>query len=121
MTFPAKAAIVSALAAIPIEWVNFRYLAFPIDVGYENPNWFQQVTGAEWVLLHLPGLWLLRWLDRTGYTRWESLALFGSGYIDTVLVLLFAILLVRWISGLTGRRVVQPGTGRPGGRASRTV
>jgi hypothetical protein len=135
MKFPAKAALVSALVALPVEWVNYRYFAFPIDVGYENPTWFQQVTGAEWVLLHLPGLRLLRWLDRSEHTRWEPLALFGSGYIDTMVLLLLAVLLVHWISGLRGRRVVQPGTGRPvpfgsaagadsrkaGSRASRTV
>lgn len=107
MKFPAKAALISALAAIPMEWVNYRYLAFPIDVGYENPTWFQQVTGTEWVLLHFPGLKLMMWLDRSGHRRWESFVLFAGGYIDTALLLFLAILLIRRIARLKRRPTAQ--------------
>ncbi len=82
----AKIAAILAVIAVPVEWFNYRYLAFPIDVGYENPTWFQQVTGTEWVLLHFPGLRLLGPLESHGLRRFEWPALLVSGYIDTFLI-----------------------------------
>ena len=67
----AKIAAILAVIAVPVEWFNYRYLAFPIDVGYENPTWFQQVTGTEWVLLHFPGLRLLGPLESHGLRQFE--------------------------------------------------
>jgi hypothetical protein len=107
MKYPVKVALISALVALPLEWVNYRYFAFPIDVGYVNPTWFQQVTGAEWVLLHLPGLRLWDWLEHRGHSELVPAAIFASGYIDTVLLLFLALLLTHWISGLRRRRPAQ--------------
>jgi hypothetical protein len=101
--FAAKAGLTSALVAMPVEWVNYKYFAFPIDVGYENPTWFQQVTGTEWVLLHLPGLWLAGWLDGRGHHQWIVPVMLFSGYLDTLVVLLLTSLAVRWISGMRHR------------------
>lgn len=102
----AKIAAILAVIAVPVEWINYRYLAFPIDVGYENPTWFQQVTGTGWVLLHFPGLRLLGTLESHGLQRFEAPALVISGYLDTFLVAFLAILLFRWIA----RRTKRPAT-----------
>jgi len=108
MKFAAKAAIVTAIVAAPLEWVNFRYFAFPIDVGYENPAWWQQVTGVEWVLLHLPGLWALLWLDKTGHPALGAVAVVAGGYLDTFLLLFVLVLLVHWMGQLMRRRTPEP-------------
>ena len=98
----AKIAGIVALIAVPVELVNGVYCAFPIDVGYENPTWFQQVTGAEWVLLHYPGLRLLTPLESHGLGQLEWPAILVSGYLDTFLLAFLAILLFRWIAGRAG-------------------
>ena len=108
MKFAAKAAIVTAVVAAPLEWVNFRYFAFPIDVGYENPTRWQQVTGAEWVILHLPGLRLGLWLDDKGYRGLAAGSIVAGGYLDTFLLLFVLALLVHWIGRLTRRRTAEP-------------
>ncbi len=94
----ARIAAIIAVIAVPIEWVNYRYLAFPIDVGYENPTWFQNVTGTEWLMLHFPGLMLLPPLERHGFHRLLAPTLVISGYLDTFLIAFLAVLLFRWVA-----------------------
>lgn len=94
----AKIAAILAAVVVPVELLNDRFCAFPIDVGYENPTWFQQMTGTEWVLLHYPGLRLLMPMENHGFQRLEWSAVLMSGYLDTFLVAFLAILLFRWIA-----------------------
>jgi hypothetical protein len=91
------------LLAIPVEVVNFFFLAFPIDVGLpEDASWLEKLAGSQWVILHLPGLRLLDWFDRMGLSRLGIFAVFASGYLDTVLVLIVGIFAFRWFRRLTG-------------------
>jgi hypothetical protein len=94
----AKIAAILAAVAVPVELLNDRFFAFPIDVGYENPTWFQQVTGTEWVLLHYPGLRLLAPMENHGFQRLEWSTVLISGYLDTFLIAFLGILLFRWLA-----------------------
>ena len=89
------------LAALAIELVNWFLLAFPIDVGYPpDAPWYIQLSGAQWVLLHLPGLHSLAWFEKVagchqfnvvmGCRRVDTVVLFAGGYLTTAL-LIFAV------------------------------
>jgi hypothetical protein len=93
---------IALLAALPIELVNFFFLAFPIDVGYPpNTPWYIQLIGLQWVALHLLGLFSLSWFEKTfgcsqlnvvmGCRRVDISVLFAAGYLTTVL-LVFAVM-----------------------------
>jgi hypothetical protein len=99
----ARIAAILAAVAVPVEWLNNRYCSFPIDVGYEHPTWMQQLTGTEWTLLHSPGLLLMAVLEGHGLRKLESPALILSGYLDTFLLALLTVLLVRWVARRRGR------------------
>src|ERR1700678_1054732 len=95
MSWLKKRIILALVVAIPLELVNFFFLAFPIDVGLpDDAPWYAQALGAEWVLLHLPGLRLTSWLDPyPSSPKIEIVVWMLSGYIDTALVLLAFILI----------------------------
>ena len=111
MKWPIKTALLAALA---IEAINFWLLAPPIDVGYPPGSpWYINLIGFQWVIVHLPGLRLLDWLERVsgcqqlnivmGCRRVDIFVLFVSGYLDTALLLIAVIFGFRWIPHLARR------------------
>jgi hypothetical protein len=111
LKWPIGAALLAALA---VETINFWVLAPPIDVGYPpGTPWYINLIGFQWVILHLPGLRSLDWLERVfgcqqrnivmGCRRVDILVLFVSGYLDTALLLIAVVLGFRWIPLLARR------------------
>ena len=93
-----KRLLLIALAlALPVEAINLTFLAPPLDVGYaDGTPWYVQWIGLQWVLLHLPALWwFTNWLGQAGLQQWNVPALFLTGYIETVLVLTAAMVVLR--------------------------
>jgi hypothetical protein len=89
-----KSILIALVIAIPVELVNFFFFAFPIDVGLsDDAPWYAQALGAEWVLLHLPGLWLARWFDPYASSAALRVILLLSGYVDTSLLFIAGILI----------------------------
>jgi hypothetical protein len=105
-----KRILIAALVAIPLELVNFFFFAFPIDVGLsDDAPWYTQALGAEWVLLHLPGLRLTSWLDPyPSSPNLERAVWMLSGYVDTVLVLVAGILVVWGLKRWRAKRSAKP-------------
>lgn len=94
-----KIALISLAAAIPAEAVNFWLFPFPIDVGLpDDATWYEKLIGFQWVILHLPGLYLTRWL--TGH---PSFVIFVCGYLDTALLFTAASFCFNWIFHLARR------------------
>ena len=90
---------IALLAALAIETVNFRFLAPPIDVGYEpGTPWYIQIIGLQWVLIHLAALRLMDHVERiagchqnnvvAGCSRVDTILFFVSGYLTTALLLI---------------------------------
>ena len=101
VTSPIQLAPVGALL---IEALNLRFFAFPIDVGLpDSTPWYGRLLADQWLLLHLPGVVSLGWLDRIGLERFDSFVLFVSGYLETVLLLIAAIVFWEWIRMLSTR------------------
>jgi hypothetical protein len=94
-----------ALAAIPIEIVNFVFAMFPVDVGFApDTSWYRKAAGYEWLFMHWPGLWLSSPMIGT---RLEWLMPFlwaASGYIDTVVVIMTGILVLRFFRDVKTRQ-----------------
>jgi hypothetical protein len=89
MISPINLALVGGLL---LEAINLRFCAFPIDVGLPaNIPWYTRLLADQWLLLHLPGVVSLGWLNRLGLERFDSFALFLSGYVETVLLLVAGI------------------------------
>jgi hypothetical protein len=98
---PIKLALVGALL---IEALNLRFFAFPIDAGLPaSIPWYTRLLADQWLLLHLPGVVSLGWLDRLGLTRYDSFVLFVSGYLETVLLLIAGIVFWEWIRDMSAR------------------
>jgi hypothetical protein len=98
---PIKLALVGALL---IEALNLRFFAFPIDVGLPaSIPWYTRLLADQWLLLHLPGVVSLGWLDRLGLARYDSFVLFVSGYLETVLLLIVGIVFWEWIRDRSAR------------------
>ncbi len=96
---PIKLALVGALL---IEALNLTFFAFPIDVGLPaSIPWYTRLLADQWLLLHLPGVVSLGWLDRLGMARYDSFVLFVSGYLETVLLLIAGIVFWEWIRDLS--------------------
>lgn len=105
-----KVAKIALVVAIPIEIANFFLAGFPLDIGFEPADpWYDKVIGYQWLVLHFPGVMLVRWLDGTGLRKWfgsripwmslETLyhsVLFVSGYLDTIFLVLAGLLAFRW-------------------------
>jgi hypothetical protein len=111
MSWLKKRIILALVVAIPLELVNFFFLAFPIDVGLpDDAPWYAQALGAEWVLLHLPGLRLTSWLDPyPSSPNIEAIVWMLSGYIDTALVLIAGILIYWAVRCFVTKHFVKPG------------
>lgn len=82
--------LLALLLGIPLEVVNFRLYAFPIDVGLRpDAGWFTQIMAVRWLILHWLGLRAVVWFHAPyRYLMWCFLA---GGYIE-VSILLFLIL-----------------------------
>jgi len=106
-----RRSIVFALAlAVPIELLNFFVFPYPIDVGLpDDASWLQRLVGAQWIVLHWPGLRLLEWLGAVGGQRLAIPGLFASGYIDTVMVILASALFVMWLRRLASKHGMATG------------
>ena len=103
---PAKLALIVALM---IEALNLRFCGFPLDVGLPaNVPWYTRLLADQWLVLHLPGVVSLSWLDRLGLHRFDYFALFLSGYVETVLLLIACIALFQWIRDATTRDSTEP-------------
>jgi hypothetical protein len=92
---PINLALVGGLL---IEAINLRFCAFPINVGLPaNIPWYTRLLADQWLLLHLPGVVSLGWLGRLGLERFDTFALFLSGYLETVLLFIAGIVLWQWV------------------------
>jgi uncharacterized membrane protein YedE/YeeE len=105
-----NAAKIAFVVAIPIEIANFLLAGFPLDTGFEPADpWYDKVIAYQWLVLHFPGVMLVRLLDGTGLgkqlvarIKWMSpetlygSVLFVSGYLDTILLVLVGMLAFRW-------------------------
>jgi hypothetical protein len=100
-----KRIFIALAVAVPLELVNFFFFAFPIDVGLpDDAPWYAQALGAEWVLLHLPGLRLTSWLDPYPSSQKFVFAVWMlSGYVDTALVMIAGILVFAWVQRLRAK------------------
>ena len=109
-----KLVIFAVLAAMPIEVLNFMVAGAMFDPGPADPRWRWKLISFEWAFLHMPGLLLLPFFERVsgcmqlnipgncGHV--DAFAIFGIGYLDTVLLLLLLIFGFRWL-----RWLIQPG------------
>jgi hypothetical protein len=103
---PIKLVLVGALL---IEALNLRFCAFPIDVGLPaDAPWYARLLTDQWLLLHLPGVVSLGWLNRLGLERFDTFVLFLSGYLETVLLLIAGIVFCQWIRDLSTRDAGRP-------------
>lgn len=77
------------IAALPIEAVNFWVVGYPADTHSVSRVSQYAAVALQWYVLHLPGIIAS---DRSIYLREhaaiDSVVLFISGYIGTVLLLL---------------------------------
>jgi hypothetical protein len=97
------------VGALLIEALNLRFFAFPMDVGLPaSIPWYTRLLADQWLLLHLPGVVSLGWLDRLGLERYDSFVLFVSGYLETVLLLIAGIVFFQWILDLSTRDAERP-------------
>jgi hypothetical protein len=61
------------VGALLIEALNLRLFAFPMDVGLPaSIPWYTRLLADQWLLLHLPGVVSLGWLDRLGLASSSS-------------------------------------------------
>ena len=95
------------VAAIPIEVLNARLADAMFDPGPAPTDWGSILLAYEWGILHLPGLLLARLLHWYGPT-WPWL-LFGSGYLDTALLLVAIILVLGRLQRYLARIIHRPG------------
>ena len=103
---PIKLALVGALL---IEALNLKFFAFPIDAGLPaSIPWYTRLLADQWLLLHLPGVVSLGWLDRLGLARYDSFVLFVSGYLETVLLMIAGIVFWEWIRDRSIRDSARP-------------
>jgi hypothetical protein len=91
---PIKLALVVALL---VEALNLKFCAFPVDTGLPATiPWYTRLLADQWLLTHLPGVVSLGLLHRLGLQRFDYFALFVSGYLETVLLLVVCIGLYQW-------------------------
>jgi hypothetical protein len=103
---PIKLVLVGALL---IEALNLKLFAFPMDAGLPaSIPWYTRLLAGQWLLLHLPGVVSLGWLDRLGLERYDSFVLFVSGYLETVSLLIAGIVFFQWIRDLSTRDAERP-------------
>jgi hypothetical protein len=106
MRSPIKLVLVGALL---IEALNLKLFAFPMDAGLPaSIPWYTRLLAGQWLLLHLPGVVSLGWLDRVGLERYDSFVLFVSGYLETVSLLIAGIVFFQWIRDLSMRGARRP-------------
>jgi hypothetical protein len=99
---PIKLALVVALL---MEALNLKFCAFPIDAGLPATiPWYTRLLADQWLLIHLPGVVSLGLLHRLGLQRFDYFALFVSGYLETVLLLVVCFGLYQWIREASMRR-----------------
>jgi hypothetical protein len=92
-----------------IEALNLRFFAFPTGVGLPaSIPWYTRLLADQWLLLHLPGVVSLGWLDRLGLERFDSFVLFVSGYLETVTLLVAGIVFCQWIRDISTRQPAEP-------------
>jgi hypothetical protein len=100
-----RSIFIALVLAVPVELLNFFVFPYPIDVGLpDNASRLQQFVGAQWLLLHWPGLRLLDWLGDVAGNRVAILGLFIGGYIDTAVLIFAAALLAMWARHLASTR-----------------
>lgn len=106
MGSPIQLALVVSLL---LEALNLKFCAFPIDVGLPaNIPWYTRLLADQWLLLHLPGVVSLGWLERLDLQRFDTFALFLSGYLETLLLLIAGIVLFQWIRDVSRRHSAGP-------------
>jgi hypothetical protein len=91
------------VAAIPAEAANFLFAGFPIDTGFPaDTSWYVKLIAYQWLYLHWWGWLLVFKIDDAGF---EKLIVHGklgdfillvSGYLDTVLLILAGIFVLRY-------------------------
>jgi hypothetical protein len=96
------ALIFALLVAIPVDALNFWVFPYPIDVGLpDDATLLEKLIGAQWVILHWPGLYLSDWFDSTSSPTWRTdFVLFVSGYFDTVLLIIAFFGVFWWLRHL---------------------
>jgi hypothetical protein len=90
--------------AMPIEAANMYFRGTSVDARFSiGPLSLEKLLGYQFEFLHWPGLYVSGWLDRIGFSQVDFVAIGASGYIDTVLLLIACIFVLRW-SRPKGRR-----------------
>jgi hypothetical protein len=90
---------------MPLEVANFFLAGFPLDTGFDTAaTWFEKV-GYQWLVLHSPGVWLIVRLFDKGVRieKFSDIVLFVSGYLDTVLLILIGIAVLRCFRHLASK------------------
>jgi hypothetical protein len=91
-------------AAIPIEAVNFWVFPFPIDVGLpDDATLLQKTIGAQWLILHWPGMYLADWFEPVGSPGYTGFVVFFGGYLSTALLIIAGIFCFQWFRHLAGK------------------
>jgi hypothetical protein len=93
------------VAAVPIEVVNLLYATPPLDVDSVVPdNFYAQFLSVEWLVLHLPTLRVLGWVEeRTSFRPQFAAVLFIGGYLSTALLLILMFLGFLWLRSLAAK------------------
>ncbi len=101
--------LIALLAAVPIEVLNLSYATPPLDVDSQVPdNFYAQFLGVEWLVLHLPTLRVLGWVEERTSLRPQSMpVLFIGGYLSTALLLILMFLGFLWIRSLTAKHLTR--------------
>jgi hypothetical protein len=94
-----RLAIKCAFLAIPVELFMSGFYAYPVDGGFgPDDSRFSRLMSHVWLILHWPGLVALRWLEhRSASALSELLAVYLSGYLALVLLMVCAALGLRWL------------------------
>jgi hypothetical protein len=101
--------------ALPGEIIN-SFCMPPLDVDFpSDAPWYAKAVALEWVILHLPGLWLTAWLSIFN-SKFFLPILFACGYLTTAVLLFLLIRLVRAVLRLArwgSQRAADSKTGDP--------
>jgi hypothetical protein len=80
-----------------------------VDFGFSIGSIsLEKLMNFQFNFIHWPGLNASNWLEYVGYPQLGMLAIVVSGYLDTVLLLIAAIYLLRWVRPKGGKRPPLP-------------
>lgn len=91
--------------AMPLEAANMYFRGFSFAHGIlVGGVSLGALLNDQFEIIHWPGLRASDWFDSIGFPQIGLMATVASGYVDTILLLLAAIVVFGWLRGGGARR-----------------